>query len=147
MPKPATFRDDPVTVSQPRSPPFRRRAGKLAFPTPQHTGTAMLSDSTIRHAAERLALTARSPLKVILFGSYARGEAREDSDLDLLIVEKDIPDPTGEYLRLREVVGTLGVGVDLLLYPEREFERRRDWCSTPVYWAIREGKVLYDAAP
>jgi hypothetical protein len=41
----------------------------------------------------------------------------------------------------------MGVGVDLLLYPEAEFERRREWCSTPVYWAVREGKVLYESAP
>jgi len=39
----------------------------------------------------------------------------------------------------------MGVGVDLLIYPEAEFEMRRDWCSTPVYWAVREGKVLYES--
>lgn len=91
---------------------------------------------------------ARAPLKVILFGSYARGDANDASDLDLLVVEADIADFTQECLRLREAVDELdlGVGVDLLIYPEAEFERRRDWCSTPVYWAIREGKVLYDAA-
>jgi predicted nucleotidyltransferase len=29
---------------------------------------------------------------VIVFGSYARGEARNDSDLDLMIVEEEVPD-------------------------------------------------------
>jgi uncharacterized protein len=89
---------------------------------------------------------AHDPVKVILFGSYARGDAREDSDLDLLVVEKELPDPTGEYLRLREALGPVGVGVDLLLYSEAEFEKRRDWCSTPVYWAIREGRVLHETS-
>ena len=89
---------------------------------------------------------ARDPVKVILFGSYARGDAGEDSDLDLLVVEKDLPYPTGEYLRLREAIGSVGVGVDLLVFSEEEFERRRDWCSTPVYWAIREGRVLHESA-
>jgi predicted nucleotidyltransferase len=106
----------------------------------------MLDQSAIQQAAERLVAQARSPLKVILFGSYARGDAGEDSDLDLLVVEKDISDPTAEYLRLREALGPIGVGVDLLLYSEAEFERRRDWCSTPVYWAVREGQVLHDSA-
>lgn len=106
----------------------------------------MINESTIQQATKRLIAEARNPLKVILFGSYARGDATEDSDLDLMVVERDIPDPTGEYLRLREALGPLGVGVDLLLYSEAEFEKRRDWCSTPVYWAIREGKVLHEAA-
>lgn len=105
----------------------------------------MLSHAMIEQAAQCLAKEARSPAKVILFGSYARGEATEDSDLDLLVVERDLPDPSGEYLRLRRALGSLGVGVDLLLYSKDEFERRRDWCATPVYWAAREGRVLHDA--
>jgi predicted nucleotidyltransferase len=106
----------------------------------------MLDELVINQAAQRLIARARGPSKVILFGSYARGDADEDSDLDLLVVEKDIPDPTGEYLRLREALGSVGVGVDLLLYSEAEFERCRDWCSTPVYWAIPEGKILHESA-
>lgn len=106
----------------------------------------MLDRSEIQQAAERLAARAGSPLKVILFGSYARGDADEDSDLDLLVVEKDISDATAEYVRLREAIGPIGVGVDLLLLTEVELERRRDWCSTPVYWAVREGQVLHETA-
>ncbi len=106
----------------------------------------MLSQAAIQNAAERLVAAAHYPIKVILFGSYARGDAREDSDLDLLLVEKEVPDPTGEYLRLREALGPMSVGVDLLIYPQEEFERRHDWCSTPVFWAVREGRVLYDTA-
>ena len=64
--------------------------------------------------------------------------------MHLLVVEREIPDHTAEYLRLREAVGPLGVGVDLLLLPQAEFVRRREWASSPVYWAAREGMVLYD---
>lgn len=105
----------------------------------------MVSDQTIQDAARRLVEAAGSPRRVLLFGSYARGDATEDSDLDILVVEEDLPDPTAEYVRLREAVGALGVGVDLLIYTEAELERRRDWCSNPVYWAVREGKVLYES--
>lgn len=106
----------------------------------------MLDFQMIRSVAQRVAAAASSPARVIVFGSYARGDAREDSDLDLLVVEREIPDPTGEYLRLRNAIGSLGVGVDLLLYPEAEFERRKEWWATPVYWAVREGKVLHEPA-
>lgn len=104
----------------------------------------MLDPSVIHQAPQRLIAVAHCPVKVILFGSYARGDAGEDSDLDLLVVEKEIPDPTGEYVRLREAIGAVGVGVDLLVFSEAEYERRRDWCSTPVYWTIREGRVLHE---
>jgi predicted nucleotidyltransferase len=106
----------------------------------------MLDFQAIHSAALRVAAAASSPAKVIVFGSYARGDAREDSDLDLMVVEKEVANHTQEYLRLRDAVGTLGVGVDLLLYPEAEFEKRKAWWSTPVYWAVQEGKVLHEPA-
>lgn len=106
----------------------------------------MLASKAIQSAAKRIAAAASSPAKVIVFGSYARGDAGDDSDLDLLVVEKDVPDHTREYLRLREAVGSLGVGVDLLLLSEAEFEKRKQWWTTPVYWAEREGQVLHEPA-
>ena len=104
----------------------------------------LLSESAIINAVERIVSVAHAPCKVVLFGSYVRAEADEDSDLDLLVVEREIDDYTAEYSRLREAVGSIGVGVDLLLYSEADFEQRRHWWTTPLYWADREGKVLYE---
>jgi len=106
----------------------------------------MLDSQAILSAVKRVAAAASSPARVIVFGSYARGDACEDSDLDLIVVEKEVANHTQEYLRLRDAVGRLGVGVDLLLYPEAEFEKRKEWWTTPVYWAVREGKVLHEFA-
>lgn len=105
----------------------------------------MLTEHRLEDIARRIAAAARSPATVIVFGSYARGDAGEDSDLDLLVVEREVPDPTGEYLRLRDAIGALDVGVDLLLLTRDEFQRRREWASSPAYWAVREGRVLDDA--
>ena len=46
----------------------------------------MLTEATIKQAVQRIAAAAYAPIKVILFGSYARGDADEGSDLDLMVV-------------------------------------------------------------
>jgi len=104
----------------------------------------MLSQETIQAAVERLIAVAHSPLKVILFGSYARGDADAGSDIDLLVVEREISDPVEEYLKLHRAASENGVGLDLLIMTESEFEKKRDWWTTPVYAAVREGKILYE---
>ena len=104
----------------------------------------MLTEQAIQDAVHRVVEAAHAPLKVILFGSYARGSATEGSDLDLLVVEREVPNTGAEMIRLSDALIDLAVGVDLLVYSEEEFNKRQNWCSTPVYWATREGKVLYD---
>lgn len=104
----------------------------------------MLAKQTILDAARRAAAAASSPARVILFGSYARGDADEGSDLDLLVVERHVTDKAREYLKLHRAVGSLGVGVDVLVLSEDEFARRSQVPGTLPYWAAKEGEVVYD---
>jgi predicted nucleotidyltransferase len=103
-----------------------------------------IAKSAIHAAAQRIAAAAHAPLKMILFGSYARGDADDGADVDFLVVEQDIPDSAAEYLRLHRAASELGVGVDVLLMTASEFEKKRDGWTTPVYSAVREGKTLYE---
>lgn len=105
-----------------------------------------LAPEQINDVAARAALAASGPAKVMVFGSYARGDAAEDSDLDLLVIEPAFADKAQEYLRIRKAIGLLGIGVDLLLYAESEFERRSTVKGTLPYRAKREGKVIYERA-
>ena len=106
----------------------------------------MLEPAQLSQAAERVAAAASRPATVIVFGSYARGDASEASDLDLVVIEPELPDKAGEYLRLKAAVGRIGGGVDLLLFARPDFERRSQVPGTLPYWAKKEGKVLHDAA-
>ena len=90
----------------------------------------------------RAAHAASGPVRVMVFGSYARGDAKDDSDLDLLVLSS-FADKADEYVRIRSAIGALDVGVDLLLYTDEEFERRSTVPGTLPYWAKREGKWLH----
>lgn len=106
----------------------------------------MLNTQQLAAAVERLVANASRPAKVIIFGSYGRGDADDQSDLDLMVIESELPDKGAEYLRLKAAVGRLGVGVDLLLLSEREYERRSQVPGTAPYWAKKEGRVLHEPA-
>ena len=105
----------------------------------------MLAQQSILDAARRAAFAASSPARVILFGSYARGDADDDSDLDLLVIERRVTDKAAEYLKLHRAIGPMGVGVDVLVLSQEEFQRRSQVPGTLPYWAAKEGKLLHDA--
>jgi len=104
----------------------------------------MIDEQTLQEAVERIVAVAQ-PTRVILFGSYGRGDAEAGSDLDLMVIKPEVSDKYTEMIRLHEAVGNVGPGVDVLVYSDAEMEERRDWCTSPIYWALREGRTLYAA--
>lgn len=105
----------------------------------------MISDATIEDAGRRLAAAAQSPARVLLFGSRARGDARDDSDLDFLVIESEVTSKLQEMVRLRDALPPLGVPVDVVVVSEDEASRRDRVPSTLVHRALREGRVLVSA--
>lgn len=75
----------------------------------------MTDEHLIEEAGRRLAVAAPGA-KVILFGSRARGEARSDSDLDLLVIEPDeVQKRRAESARLRRELRGLEVALDVIV--------------------------------
>lgn len=102
-----------------------------------------LSDRTIATVIERLADGAH-PRKIVLFGSYARGDAAADSDLDLLVIEDEVADRAKEMVRLCRLLRPLRVPADVLVYSVDEVRRWGDQPGSALYWALREGKIVYE---
>lgn len=87
--------------------------------------------------------------QVYVFGSYARGDAHPDSDIDVLIVEKDPIDGSESRLprmgRLYRALAArkLGRSFDVLLYSTEEFDRWSDSRNHVIGRCRREGKLIY----
>src|SRR6202034_4522651 len=87
-----------------------------------------VDEPLLREIVQRI-LSLREPEAIILFGSYARGEAHAGSDLDILIVEKDNPLPRHQRaLDYRLAIGDIEREIDLLVYAPEEIE---DWSEVP----------------
>jgi predicted nucleotidyltransferase len=84
------------------------------------------------------------PDKVILVGSYARGTAGPDSDIDLLVVMPVVGSKLEKQVELRLAIHDIRGPKDVLVATPDELERQRDLPGTIVSPALHEGRVLYE---
>jgi len=84
------------------------------------------------------------PVKIILFGSCAKGTANESSDLDLVIIQ-ETTEP--KYLRaraIRRLFNPQPCAMDILVYTPQEYQHLLQFKSLIPYIATREGKIVYE---
>lgn len=82
---------------------------------------------------------------IILFGSQARGKAKQDSDADFMVVEPEVTARRAEMVRLRDVLRPLRIPVDVLVVSRKQFDEWQDIPSTVIYEAAREGRLCHGA--
>jgi predicted nucleotidyltransferase len=88
---------------------------------------------------------AAHPRRVILFGSQARGNATDDSDFDLMVVEDNPKDRHNEMVRLRRLLHDFPVPIDVLVVSEEKFLYWNDTPGNVYFDAATEGITLYDS--
>ena len=86
------------------------------------------------------------PERVILFGSAATGTMTPDSDLDLLVIERIVPDIREESLRLRSALQGSPLPIDLVVMTAERFEETKNVVGGIAYPAHKYGRVVYEAA-
>lgn len=103
----------------------------------------MITDKKIEEIISKI-IRNYDPDKIILFGSYAKGTANEDSDLDLIIV-KNTDKP--KHKRGKEVrkflLGSL-IPMDLKVYTPDEFENERSSDFSFLNSAIKDSLIVYE---
>ena len=86
-----------------------------------------MSSQEISHAdiAEMVKLITadKKPIKVILFGSLARGDAKSNSDVDLLVIEPDPVAQRKEAARLRKLLRSFKAQIDIVVFGQAFADR------------------------
>lgn len=109
---------------------------------PDYNHRTRIPHWAIRDLVDRIAARFK-PQKIILFGSYARGDFNRDSDVDLLIVM----DTRGRHrpsLDIRQQV-PFEFAVDLIVMNEKRMRWRVEQGDFLVREALAQGKVMYEA--
>src|SRR5579885_1594872 len=102
-----------------------------------------IDEDMLKEIVRRL-VAAVNPDRIILFGSRARGDAKPDSDVDLLVIKDSDEPPQRRVIRAYRALSGLGIPKDILWRTPAEIA---EWSSVRNYVtteALREGRVLYE---
>lgn len=105
----------------------------------------MVAEHVLHEAIRRL-VEQFKPIRIILFGSQARGTADDRSDVDLLVVCAVSGKRRNLMVAMDRALSGLGIARDVIAITPEEFERDRHIPGTVARPAWLEGKVLYDSA-
>jgi uncharacterized protein len=83
------------------------------------------------------------PIKIILFGSAAKGEFGPDSDADFLVIKKDTPLYGLDRIRQLSRMIERNIPTDFIVYRPEEIEERLRLGDPFLKSIMQEGKILY----
>ncbi len=86
------------------------------------------------------------PEKIILFGSLAKDQIKQGTDIDLFIIKRDVPELGVDRIRQLDALIKYRLATDFIVYKPQELEQRLKLGDPFVKTILKEGKVLYDAA-
>ena len=84
------------------------------------------------------------PERIIVFGSQARGDAKQGSDLDLLVVVSDAIDIRSATRDMYEILDDLPIAKDIVVATQADIERFGNLVGTILQPALSEGIIIYE---
>lgn len=85
-----------------------------------------------------------NPVQIILFGSWARGEATRDSDLDLLVVLPKVEHKRKAAIEILRALNGLPISKDIVVTTPEEIKARGHIAGDILRPALQEGKIIYE---
>jgi len=105
-----------------------------------------ITPEKVQTAIKRIIEVSR-PRKLILFGSYVRGNMNLNSDVDILVVTgDDIENPRKESIRIRRALKGIVMSMDILVVPESKLEELTNMPGLIYREAMRDGEVVYECS-
>jgi len=98
--------------------------------------------SRVQEAVRRL-VDAFDPLRIVVFGSYAREEMHSSSDLDLLVVLPEVEHKRDAAVAMRRELSDLPISIDVHPTTPEEIERRGWIKGTLLQAALSDGRDIY----
>lgn len=105
--------------------------------------TNTLDNDLLDMVAKKI-LSVVQPEKIILFGSFARGEAKEGSDLDIMVIMDSDQPRYKRSVPIRLALKGLLPSKDIVVYTPQEVEEWASASTSLVATVLREGLVLYE---
>jgi predicted nucleotidyltransferase len=84
------------------------------------------------------------PIRVVLFGSYARGDYNAASDLDLFLLVPDAGEWFDRGVEFKRLLHEERVPIEAHIYTAQEYARMKAMDNPLVLQIEREGRVLYE---
>lgn len=107
------------------------------------TRSQLAPDALIQIMVDRI-VQQFDPLRILIFGSRARGTATDESDVDLLIIFRELANKRRTAVEIRRALNDLPVSKDIVVATLDEIARRGHLVGSVLLPALLEGKVLYE---
>jgi uncharacterized protein len=116
----------------------------LAFFVPPITTRERIPLAAIEDVVQQIAARFQ-PEQIILFGSYAYGKPRPDSDVDLMVIMDTALSETRQAVEILKAI-SYRFGLDLLVYTPYRLAQRLEWGDPFLQEIVTHGKVMYESS-
>jgi len=103
----------------------------------------MLLDNQLLSEIIHRIVEVAQPIKIIMFGSAARGEMHPNSDIDLLVIKSGVHRRQVAQDIYENLIG-VNLPVDIIVVTPEDIEKYGNSIGLVLEPALREGEVIYE---
>ena len=103
----------------------------------------MKKDKKLKEIISTIAKKAK-PEKIYLFGSRANGNAKKDSDYDVLVIKKTRRSKHNRVVDIYKLFELRDYSMDVLVYTPEEVTKWKDATASFIHHILKTGKLVYE---